>query len=219
MLKNTFLASAVAVATMAAPVFATTLNGTFTINIRNFTDSDPGPDVTNASSAATAVNVAAVAIDATITYTGDLDFNAGSSTNVWDFLTSGGGAIVFTLGDQALLQSTVLSQGDYVTTTFFEIFGNFATDVLSGTINHDDGITLIAANGQTGGVSAPPTSLIPTAFTAEAGDFRLLYAAANGNPSILNVDATLAPVPLPAGGLLLIGALGGLAALRRRKTA
>jgi hypothetical protein len=29
----------------------------------------------------------------------------------------------------------------------------------------------------------------------------------------------LAPVPLPAGGLLLIGALGGLAALRRRKTA
>jgi hypothetical protein len=29
----------------------------------------------------------------------------------------------------------------------------------------------------------------------------------------------IAPVPLPAGGLLLIGALGGLAALRRRKAA
>ena len=28
----------------------------------------------------------------------------------------------------------------------------------------------------------------------------------------------LAPIPLPAGGLLLVGALGGLAALRRRKT-
>ncbi len=33
------------------------------------------------------------------------------------------------------------------------------------------------------------------------------------------VTATLAPVPLPAAGLLLIGALGGLAALRRRRTA
>jgi hypothetical protein len=29
----------------------------------------------------------------------------------------------------------------------------------------------------------------------------------------------IAAVPLPAGGLLLLGALGGFAALRRRKTA
>lgn len=32
-------------------------------------------------------------------------------------------------------------------------------------------------------------------------------------------EFALAPVPLPAGGLLLLGALGGLAALRRRKQA
>lgn len=32
-------------------------------------------------------------------------------------------------------------------------------------------------------------------------------------------EVALSPVPLPAGGLLLIGALGGLAALRRRKAA
>ena len=32
-------------------------------------------------------------------------------------------------------------------------------------------------------------------------------------------DGRIAPIPLPAGGLLLIGALGGLAALRRRKSA
>lgn len=36
---------------------------------------------------------------------------------------------------------------------------------------------------------------------------------------IVGGTGSLAPVPLPAGGLLLIGALGGLAALRRRKSA
>lgn len=39
----------------------------------------------------------------------------------------------------------------------------------------------------------------------------------NGGPVIDNVS--LSAVPLPAGGLLLIGALGGLVGLRRRKTA
>jgi hypothetical protein len=32
-------------------------------------------------------------------------------------------------------------------------------------------------------------------------------------------DVSVAPVPVPAAGFLLIGALGGLVALRRRKTA
>lgn len=35
----------------------------------------------------------------------------------------------------------------------------------------------------------------------------------------ITLDENMSPVPLPAGGLLLIGAIGGLAALRRRKTA
>ena len=50
---------------------------------------------------------------------------------------------------------------------------------------------------------------------------RLLQDAAAGNADAaqvrLNVDYTIAAVPLPAGGLLLLGSLGGLAALRRRK--
>lgn len=44
--------------------------------------------------------------------------------------------------------------------------------------------------------------------------------AATGNPGFtVNLVAFPVPIPLPAGGLLLIGALGGLAALRRRKMA
>lgn len=52
---------------------------------------------------------------------------------------------------------------------------------------------------------------------------RLLFddssTAAGVGYANFSFDQVAAPVPLPAGGLLLIGALGGLAALRRRKLA
>ena len=102
-----------------------------------------------------------------------------------------------------------------MTTTFFKITGNFAS-AAAGMITHDDGVTLVA-NGQTGGVSSAPTSVLNTKFSSPGGAFTLYYAAPNGNPSVLKVDVS--PVPVPAGGLLLIGAFGGLAALRRRRAA
>ena len=57
-------------------------------------------------------------------------------------------------------------------------------------------------------------------FTASSDTEALSFASVgdpNGawGPALDNV--TVASVPLPAGGLLLIGALGGIAALRRRK--
>ena len=42
-------------------------------------------------------------------------------------------------------------------------------------------------------------------------------AGGNDNEFFANFEATLAPIPLPAGGALLIGALGALALARRRK--
>jgi hypothetical protein len=58
-------------------------------------------------------------------------------------------------------------------------------------------------------------------FGAIELDF-VLHDAANigfGTGASSGATFTLAAVPVPAGGLLLIGALGGLAALRRRKAA
>ena len=216
-----FLSAAALTALCAMPSFAATLNGTFTIDIRNFSDGDSEPfDVEQASSTATAANFNALTSDAVITYTGNLAFNmpAGNSSTTYisTFLANGGGVISDASGvELGFLAGTLLSQATYVTTTFFKITGTLASAV-TGTITHDDGITLVA-NGQTGGVSTGPNTVLTTPFTATNGNFTLYYVAANGNPSILKVD--VAAVPVPAGGLLLIGALGGLAALRRRKTA
>lgn len=72
-------------------------------------------------------------------------------------------------------------------------------------------------------INAIPATLQAGSFTFKydgSGDY-LSFADDSGTPGeqggpvIDNVS--LAPVPLPAGGLLLIGALGGLAVLRRRK--
>lgn len=52
--------------------------------------------------------------------------------------------------------------------------------------------------------------------------FALFGDGGGGNDDDLDdmvIRIDVAPIPLPAGGLLLIGALGGLAALRRRKSA
>ena len=49
--------------------------------------------------------------------------------------------------------------------------------------------------------------------------FYVLYEFGTPSFGSFTGDLTLAAVPLPAGGLLLLGALGGMAALRRRKTA
>ncbi|WP_371055995.1 VPLPA-CTERM sorting domain-containing protein [Rhodosalinus sp. K401] len=223
MFKTTFLASAIAVAAMASPALASTLTGTFQINIYNFSDNDPGGSsstVTQTNSAATPTNVAAQTLDATVTYTGTIDFRIGggnsNSTYISDFLeSSSSGSYTIDSGTQTFLDNTLLSQGTYVTTTFFEFIGSFS-GAATGTITHDDGVYLTAVNS-TGGISSPPTTEENTDFTADAGDFTLIYAAANGNPSILEIDATV--VPLPASALLLLAGLGGLAAVGRRRTA
>ena len=53
-------------------------------------------------------------------------------------------------------------------------------------------------------------------FSSPVRDLRI--SMVNGTGDGFGVDGVrIALVPLPAGGLLLLGAIGGLAALRRRK--
>lgn len=58
-----------------------------------------------------------------------------------------------------------------------------------------------------------------TSFSIRASGTSLAQDGLLGNDDFTLKSANVAPVPLPAGGLLLLGAMGGLAALRRRKAA
>jgi hypothetical protein len=91
----------------------------------------------------------------------------------------------------------------------------------------DDGFVLEVDGSEVGrfeGLRAPQAGdNIIVASTGGIKSFRLVYFEGSQTQAALraklNGEIMVAAVPLPAGGLLLIGAIGGLAVLRRRKLA
>ena len=72
-----------------------------------------------------------------------------------------------------------------------------------------------SVNGLNGSAGNPP----PLSFAGlDAGTYRVGFFE-NGSPTNVQADFRVSAVPVPAAGFLLVGALGGLAALRRRKKA
>ena len=114
----------------------------------------------------------------------------------------------------------------------FDFFNSSATQttvgvtigtVLQSTAAFTGGLTAAWLAG--GSVTIPEgvtdSFQISTLLGAGATDtLKINYGAVvGGSAGRADLDLTVAAVPLPAGGLLLLGALGGLAALRRRKQA
>ena len=100
--------------------------------------------------------------------------------------------------------------------------------ILQSTLQFLGGVTVFWQSGESAFIpDNRPTDAfnLSTLIAAGASDVLTLQfgdpsGARNGSANIdLTVDGTPAPVPVPASGLLLIGALGGMALLRRRKTA
>jgi hypothetical protein len=89
------------------------------------------------------------------------------------------------------------------------------TTVLSGSVTGPGQVPLTAVGAW--------TQITAKFVITQAGNYNLRFAASGTDNSfggfIDNVSIVPVPVPVPAAGFLLIGALGGLAALRRRKTA
>lgn len=178
------------------------LTGTFDISVYSGTG---GGTITAAESQANDVNpLLSTTALYTGMYTGVIDFQSSiSGNNILGFLNSAGGSLS---GDASALNTT-MSTGGFLLTTLFDItWSNSAA--LGGTIDHDDGVSLYL-NGTTVVDSSYPTVPIETTFAAgSGGDYRLIYAAANGLPEVLTVDITSSvpePTTLALWGLGLVG--------------
>lgn len=227
MFKTTFAATIIAVS-LAAGAQAATLSGFFEVTAVNATG------LNSSESEATIDNFIAAQMSGTTTtfqYEGLLDFRSvGGNPTVYEFLDTGTGNLSGITEDSmfGMLTNSSPNISNGTATSTFYLFQ--LTDVIgsgSFTVTHDDGASIFEdgveldnnAPGTGGGTALGPTAETTTQYFNFMGgdDFSLLYVSTNGNPSILEVDGDLAPVPVPAAGLLLLGGLGALGVIRRRR--
>jgi hypothetical protein len=132
-----------------------------------------------------------------------------------------------TTANSGIEQSVFLDIGQYVLTFAFApridagCAPNSPCVTTNGIVYGVAGLFGLLADGPSDSVPFGEWTVFSHTFTVTtAGDYSLFFDA-TGVPESLGglIDGvSLAAVPVPAGGLLLIGALGGLAALRRRKS-
>lgn len=233
-LKNLLVASAVAVFAAGIAAQASTLSGTFEVRVVNYSTGggSSSNSIADQNNFDTRFNASQLANDGrsdVFTYTGALDFfidnlnpTNGDNEKIADFfLVNGTATPVGTVsGLDAGVADLQLSKPTFAITTLFEfteVYSNaFETRVThdDGFSIYDDGASLISFANPTGIRTTPKTGTV----TFTGGEFKLVYAAANGNPSKLLVEGNGVPaVPLPAPALMLISGIGAFAAMRRRK--
>lgn len=222
------LSALVAAATLSFTAFsvgaeAATLSGLFEVQVVNYVAEGSSTDaLANRSNFDARYATADNDHKDTFTYEGDLDFFInnrnpvnGDLESIADFLATGLGTVSgLDIGDLRLSTPT------FAITTLFS-FTEVYSNAFDTRITHDDGFTIYDDGEELIGF-ANPTGIRTTPVTGtinfSGGEFNLIYAAANGNPSKLLVEGDgVSAVPLPASAFLLIGAMGGLGALSRRR--
>ncbi len=224
MKKSILAAAALVISGLVGSAHAATITGTFNVQAVNITNR------TSAQSQATLANfntALLTGVSDIFTYVGTLKFSTkvGNSTTVASWLATGvanspGGSVS---GLDPILAGKQLSKGNInngtATTTFFMFTAKSYVGAADFKVEHDDGIALYDDNTRIGGFLGPNSVRTTNVPGFNGGKFSLLYVATNSDPSILKVDMTPAPVPLPAAFPLLAAGLGGLALVRRRRKA
>ncbi len=235
-MKMTKILAAAALVATASAAQAATLSGTFDVRVVNYTfDTNQSSSVSIADQENfdARYDAAQDGVDRdTFTYTGDLNFfidnlnpKNGDAETIADFFLGNddGQPIGSVSGLDASVGALQLSAPTFKVTTLFE-FTEVYSNSFDTSVTHDDGFTiydngieLFSFSNPTGIRTTPKTGTV----TFSGGEFKLVYAAANGNPSKLYVEGEgiPSPVPLPAPALMLLGGLGALGALRARKKA
>lgn len=218
MIKKTLIAAAT-VGLMSTAAVASTLSG-------EFWDA-PGNSIANINDGI----AYATSNAATATFTSTA-INYGDSTTNWDigttanFLQADSGSLNPAAAGALYFQESVLRLSGQVSINTGDIV----------TVTSDDGFRLIINGVQlnpgidNAGINCgsdegirPPGCTNNMEWMGPSGTYAATLWYIEGNESqaqlISNLGAYATPVPIPAAGFLLIGALGGLAALKRRKKA
>ncbi|MFN0113895.1 MAG: VPLPA-CTERM sorting domain-containing protein [Paracoccaceae bacterium] len=121
--------------------------------------------------------------------------------------------------NSSIYQDVALHVGRYMLSFWYNsATGNFRSDGINYRLS---GLTSGRVTSATPGVVAGAWTQVTVEFLVKtAKNYRLTFAASgrsDGSGGLLD-NIEIVPVPVPASGLVLLGALGGLAMLRRRIT-